>query len=79
MKLTSSRNGWSVTGQYITLIPAGVTPTDDEMLAYWHLKPGNARFAEHARPSRFVRCVLLKHNGNFIIVPLSADISEVTA
>lgn len=78
MRLTNPRSGTVVEGKFICIIPAGATPTDDQLLAYWHLKPGDARFADHARPFSVARCVLLKHNGNFVITPLSKDITEVT-
>lgn len=79
MKFVNRRAGWHVEGKFIALIPAGVCPSDDEMLAYWHLRPGNARFADHAQPWRIGRCVLLKLNGNFLIAPLNPDVMEITA
>lgn len=78
MRLTNSRSGWSVNGEFICVIPAGSLPTDDQLLAYWHLKPGDARYADHCGISRYARVVLRKHNGNFVITPLNKDISEVT-
>ena len=77
MKLTNHRLGWSITGEYVTLIRANVIPTDDELLAYWHLRPGQLRYADHARAFPHVRVILRKHNGNFVIVPVTKGISEI--
>jgi hypothetical protein len=78
VKLINHRVGWSVEGRFIGFIKTGVVPTDDEMLAYYHLRPGDARFADHACKFKYTRCVLLKHNGNFVITSITPDITEVT-
>lgn len=79
MKLISYRSGWSVEGEFVAVLPKDAVPSDNEMLAYFHLRPGDARFADHARSSRFDRVVLRKHNSNFVIVPCTGDISKVTS
>lgn len=79
MKLINRRVGWHVEGRFIAALGAGVAPTLDEMLAYYHLKPGNVRFDGLAAPHRYIRVVLLKPNGNFIVTPITPDINEVTA
>jgi hypothetical protein len=78
MKLINRRVGWSVEGKFIAVLDAGVSPTLDEMLAYYELKPGDARFSELFAPHRYARAVMLKLNGNFIVTPLTPDINEVT-
>lgn len=79
MRFVDRRAGWSVNGEYVTSIPAGQHLTNDEMLAYFHLRPGDARFDQHARASRYLRVVLLKHNGNFVIAPINPNVTEITA
>ena len=79
MRLANHRGGWWTEGRFICSIHAGIKPTDHQLLAYWHLKPGDARFADHARAVPYARRVLLKHNGNFVIVPITSDIKEVIA
>lgn len=79
MKLINRRVGWHVEGKFITTLDAGVSPTVDEMLAYYHLKPSDKRFDELHAPHRYMRVVLLKPNGNFIVTPITSDIKEVTA
>ncbi len=76
MTLTNHRSGWSVTGKPVAMILPGVVPTDDQLLAFWHLRPGDARYADHARASIYPRSVLMRHNANFIIVPITKDITE---
>lgn len=79
MKLVNRRVGWHVEGTFIAMLDAGISPTHDEMLAYYHLRPGDKRFDELLAPHRYARAVLLKLNGNFIVTPLTPDINEVTA
>lgn len=79
MRFVERRIGWIVEGEYITSIPVGQHLTNDEMLAYYHLRPGDERFAALARASKYMRVVLRKHNGNFIVAPLTPDVTEITA
>jgi hypothetical protein len=79
MRFTDKKAGWVVEGKFIASIPAGQHLTDDEMLAYYHLQPGDARFADHAKGSRWMRVVLQKLNGNFVIAPINPNVSDVTA
>ena len=79
MRFVDRRSGWAVEGKFIAILKPGVVPTDDEMLAYYDLKPGDNRFADLARATKYARIVLLKHNGNFVVAPLNPDVSEITA
>lgn len=79
MRFVDRRSGWTVDGKFIASIPAGQHLTNNEVLAYFHLHPGDARFADHAHSSRYLRIVLQKPNGNFIIAPITPDVSEITA
>lgn len=79
MRFVDRRAGWSVDGEFVTSFPAGQHLTDDEMLAYFHLRPGDTRFVDHSRASRYLRVVLRKHNGNFLIAPINPNVTEITA
>lgn len=78
MKLINHRSSWSVEGRYIGTIHAGTRPTADEMLAYYHLRAGEPRYSGLVAAMRWDRVVLLKPNGNFLIAPITPDISEIT-
>jgi len=78
MKFSDRRAGWSVEGTYITSFPAGQHLTEDEMLAYYHLQPGDDRYADLQRASRYVRVVLKKPNGNFVVAPCTPHVTEVS-
>lgn len=79
MRLVNRRSGWVVEGKYISTIPSTVKPTADEMLAYYHLRPGDPRFAGLAGVMPWDRIVLLKPNGNFLIAAITPDVMEATA
>ena len=79
MRFVNRRTGWVAEGKYIGTIAAGVKPTADEVLAYYHLRPGDLRFSGLACAMRWTRIVLLKQNGNFLIAPITPDVSEITA
>ena len=76
MKLVDVRAQWCVEGTFVALIEAKTVPSADEMLAYWGMRPDHPLFGDHARPNRHSRYVLLRPDGNFVIVPFTHDVRE---
>lgn len=74
MKIIDRRCGWTAVGTEVGRIPAMALPTADEMLAYYHLEPGCAKYVYYSAANRFERVILKKLNGEFLIVPINPDV-----
>lgn len=76
MKISDVRCGWTVEGKYIATLVAGERPSDDELVSYYGVKPGEKNYHIYAAPAKYDRVVILKDNGHFVIAPMNPDIMK---
>ena len=74
MIVTNPRAEWRLAGQPFVAFHAGTQLSEVEMLTYYGLTPKDKNYAYLAKPSRFMRLVLIRESGSFVIIPVNNDV-----
>lgn len=74
MIVTDRRCGWTAEGEAVATIDAGVPVSMADMLTYYGLTPADKHYASIRKPALYVRVILRRANGGFVIAPINPDV-----
>lgn len=58
-------------GPVVFIFSANIQPSQEDILKYYNLEPGDRHYKSACRTSKFDRAVIDKGNGHYIIVPVA--------